>query len=138
MTQPFVLSRLVIDVSTFLGPASADVCALSWYTCRIGDRCVVSVCGELDIGNVAQFQTLLRSVVESGAAATIVLDLSRVGFIDACSAGVVADAAAAAAGRAGGGVLRVTGLRGLPQRVFRLLDLENLVIAREALVGREG
>jgi anti-anti-sigma factor len=124
-------------MSTFSRAPAPDVHALGWSTCRVGDRCVVSVGGELDIGNVALFQSLLSGLVESGRAATIVLDMSRVEFIDACSIGVIVEAAGEAARRPGG-VLRVAGLRGLPERVFELLGLESLVVCRDGRVMREG
>jgi anti-anti-sigma factor len=67
-------------------------------------------------------------VAESGAAATIVLDLSDVRFIDAHSIGVIVTAWAAAKCR--GRQLRVDGLQGMPARVFGLLGLEPLLARR--------
>ena len=91
------------------------------------DAVVVCLAGELDIATV-ELEPLLLRVAESGPAATIVLDMSEVLFIDAYSIGVIVRAWAAA--RARGRVLQVDGLRGLPARVFRLVGLEPLLVRR--------
>jgi anti-anti-sigma factor len=70
-------------------------------------------------------EALLVNVVESNQASPIVLDLSDVGFIDAHSIGLIV-AASTAVSRDGGG-LRVRGLHGLPERLFRLLGLGELL-----------
>jgi anti-anti-sigma factor len=104
------------------GPAS-----FRWSQ-RCGDGAVVvSLAGELDLAAVGLEPLLLR-VVESGPAATIVLDMSDVGFIDAYSVGIIVSAWKAAKAR--GRVLRVDGLRGLPARLFRLVGLESVLARR--------
>lgn len=91
------------------------------------DAVVVCLAGELDLATV-ELEPLLVRLAESGPAATIVLDMSEVSFIDAHSVGVIV--AAWAAARTRGRVLQVDGLRGLPARVFRLVGLEPLLVRR--------
>ena len=106
-----------------------------WSQRRVDGAVVVYLAGELDLGTAAEFRRRLMSVVESGAAATVVLDLSDVRFIDAHSAGLVVSAWAAAQSR--GRELRVDGLHGVPARVFGLLGLERTLArgTREADPG---
>jgi anti-anti-sigma factor len=94
----------------------------------VGDVVVVCLAGELDLSTATEFRRRLLNVTESGAATTIVLDLSQVRFIDLHSTGLIicACTAAAACGRA----LQVDGLHGIPARVFRLLELEWMLVRR--------
>jgi anti-sigma B factor antagonist len=88
---------------------------------------VVHVAGELDLSTSAELRQRLMKVVESGRGA-VVLDLSDVRFIDAHSVGLIV--AACAAARCRGRRLEVDGLRGIPARVFGLLELEPLLAHR--------
>lgn len=88
---------------------------------------VVSLAGELDLAAV-ELEPLLLQVAESGPAATIVLDMSDLDFIDAYGVGIILGAWKAAKAR--GRVLRVEGLHGLPARVFRLAELEPVLVRR--------
>jgi anti-sigma B factor antagonist len=93
---------------------------------RCGDGAVVvSLAGELDLAEV-ELEPLLLQMAESGPAATIVLDMSELAFIDAYGVGVIVNAWKAAKAR--GRVLRVDGVRGLPARVFRLVGLEPMLV----------
>ena len=85
---------------------------------------VVSLAGELDLAAL-ELEPVLLGLAESDHAATIVLDLSQLEFIDACGVSVILSAWKAA--RARGHVLRVEGLHGLPARVFGLLGLEPML-----------
>jgi anti-anti-sigma factor len=98
-----------------------------WSQRSMDGAVVVCLAGELDVSTV-ELGPLLRGVVESGAAAMIVLDMSDVCFIDAYSIGLIVGAWKAAKAR--DRVLRVDGLRGLPARVFRLLELESILLRR--------
>lgn len=91
------------------------------------DAVVVSLAGELDVASV-ELEPLLLRLAESGATATIVLDMSELDFIDAYGVGVIVSAWKAA--KAHGRVLRVDGVHGLPARVFRLVGLEPLLVRR--------
>lgn len=98
-----------------------------WSQRSVDDAVVVSLAGELDV-SAAELGPLLLRVAESGIAATIVLDLSEVSFIDAYGIGRIVDAWTAAKAR--GQVLQVDGLHGLPARVFRLVGLESMLVRR--------
>jgi anti-sigma B factor antagonist len=103
---------------------------------RCGDGAVVvSLAGELDIASV-ELEPLLLRVAESGPAATIVLDMSELVFIDAYGVGVIVGAWKAA--NAHGRVLWVDGLQGLPARVFHLLGLEAVLARRPCATFLKG
>lgn len=87
------------------------------------DAYAVGLVGELDLATAAQLCELLTGLAQSGPAATILVDLSDVCYIDCRSVGVIV--AATAAAREHGRYLRVVGLRGLPRRVFQVLRLES-------------
>lgn len=101
------------------------------------DAVVVSLAGELDVACVGLEPLLLR-LAESGRAATIVVDMSELRFIDAHGVGVIVSAWKAAKAR--GRVLWVDGLHGLPARVFRLVGLEQVLVRSPAttLKGNAG
>jgi len=88
----------------------------------VGDAVVVCLAGELDLSTATEFRRRLLSVTESGAATTVVLDLSQVSFIDLHSTDLIICACTAAAAR--GRTLRVDGLHGIPARVFCMFGLE--------------
>jgi anti-anti-sigma factor len=99
------------------------------------DAVVVSLAGELDVACV-ELEPLLLRLAESGPAATIVLDMSELGFIDAHGVGVIVSAWKAA--KANGRVLWVDGLHGLPARVFRLVGLEPVLVRPPATTSLKG
>jgi anti-anti-sigma factor len=86
---------------------------------------VVRLAGELDLATAAEFRLRLLTVVTSGAADTIVLDLSRLRFIDGHSVGLILNARAAA--QACDRQLWVDGLHGIPALVFGVLGLEPIL-----------
>jgi anti-anti-sigma factor len=86
---------------------------------------VVRFAGELDLSTAAGVEAQLRAA-QSRRVAAILLDLSKVEFIDALSIGLIV--AAWANAKDHGRVLRVVGLRGMPARIFSLLGLERLSI----------
>ncbi|HEX6578862.1 MAG TPA: STAS domain-containing protein [Jiangellaceae bacterium] len=89
------------------------------------DAVVIRLAGEMDLSTAAELRRLLGAA-ETDTAATIVLDMSEVSFIDAHCIGVILHAWTAAEVR--GQVLQVDGLRGLPARVVRLLGLESTFV----------
>ena len=99
-----------------------------WQRSLDDDAAVVCMAGELDLSTAAELRELLLKVAESGTAATVVLDMSDVRFIDAHSIGLIVGASKAAKVR--GRVLQVDGLDGLPARVFRLVGLEPMLVRR--------
>jgi anti-anti-sigma factor len=96
-----------------------------WSERYVDDSCVVAFDGELDIFSAPRLRRTLDRVARSSGAATIVLDMSRVEFIDAYSVGVIEEAWGSA--RDAGRDLRVVGLCGLPARIFDIVGLEHLV-----------
>jgi len=97
-----------------------------WLRQFVGDAVVIRLAGEMDLSTAAELRQLLRADAETDTAATIVLDMSEVSFIDAHSIGVILHAGMAAEVR--GQVLQVDGLCGLPARVIRLLGLESTFV----------
>ena len=118
-----------------VGVSQCEAATFRWSRrCRDG-AVVVSLAGEVDLAAV-ELEPLLLQVAESGPAATIVLDMSELGFIDAYSVGVIVNAWKAAKAR--GRVLRVDGLQGEPARVFRLAGLEPLLARRPCRDSSKG
>jgi anti-anti-sigma factor len=74
----------------------------------------------------AELGERLMRVAESEAAATVVLDMSDVQFMDAHSAGLIMTALAAAHRR--GQALQVYGLHGIAARLFALLGCERMLV----------
>jgi anti-anti-sigma factor len=121
-----------------VGVSQCEAATFRWSRrCRDG-AVVVSLAGEVDLAAV-ELEPLLLQVAESGPAATIVLDMSELDFIDAYGIGTIVNAWKVAKAR--GRVLRVEGLRGLPARVFRLAELEPMLVrppCRDDLKGNPG
>jgi len=91
--------------------------SLGWTQHSVDGAVVVRLVGDLDLSTASQFGWQLRELT----GATIVLDLSEVAFIDAHCTGLIVQAWEAAV--ADGHDLRVTGLHGIPARVFDVLGL---------------
>jgi anti-sigma B factor antagonist len=110
------------------GVPQGELASFRWWQRSLDDdAAVVCLAGELDLSTAAELRQVLR-VAESGTAATVVLDMSDVRFIDAHSIGLIVGASKAAKVR--GRVLQVDGLDGLPARVFRLVGLEPMLVRR--------
>jgi len=102
---------------------------------RDARRLVVRLSGELDVTSDHEIRAVLRKAAERRAPVTVV-DLSGVTFIDAHGIGLIAGARRSAKER--GRVLGVVGLHGLVAHVFRLLDLDALVLTAAECHDREG
>jgi anti-anti-sigma factor len=112
-----------------VGVPQGELASFRWWQRSLDhDAAVVCLAGELDLSTAAELRQLLLKVAESGTAATVVLDMSDVRFIDAHSVGLIVGASKAAKVR--GRVLQVDGLDGLPARVFRLVGLEPMLVRR--------
>ena len=109
------------------GVPREELASFRWSLGTNDGAVVVRLAGELDLSTAAELRQLLR-VAESGTAATVVLDMSEVRFIDAHSIGLIVGASKAAKLR--GRVLQVDGLDGLPARLFRLVGLERMLVRR--------
>jgi anti-anti-sigma factor len=113
------------------GVPQGELASFRWWQRSLDDdAAVVCLAGELDLATAAELRQLLK-VAESGTAATVVLDMSDVRFIDAHSIGLIVGASKAAKVR--GRVLQVDGLDGLPARVFRLVGLEPMLVRRTSV-----
>jgi len=95
---------------------------LGWTQHSVDGVVVVRLAGDLDLSTASQFGWQLREVSD----AAIVLDLSGVAFIDAHCTGLIMRARDTAHAR--GHELRVTGLHGIPARVFDMLGLAATLV----------
>jgi anti-anti-sigma factor len=86
------------------------------------DAYVVRVAGELDLANCSSFDRELRDA-EASDAATILLDIDGLVFID--SAGLAMIRRAESRSRSGGNRLRITRGRGHVADLFRLTALDQ-------------
>ncbi|GAA0479054.1 hypothetical protein Ade02nite_40210 [Paractinoplanes deccanensis] len=100
-----------------------------WSRRREGDSDVISLTGELDRDAAPELRQKLMSAAVSSTAATFVLDMSELTFIDAGGVGVVLTVHATAASR--GRQFRVEGLHGTPKKVFEILGLLPKLAGRE-------
>jgi anti-anti-sigma factor len=94
---------------------------------------VISLAGELDLVTAPALRAQLMSAATTTSAGVLMLDLSRVRFLDAQCAGIIA--AAAETARCRGARLRVDGLHGMPRKVFDLLGLTWLLGGGEGNPG---
>lgn len=95
---------------------------------RVGGADVFALAGELDRDASAELRERLVSATASSTAATIVLDLSGVTFIDAGCVRVIMGVWDATTDR--GQELRVEGLHGIPDKVFDILGLKPILVHR--------
>ncbi|NMO55166.1 STAS domain-containing protein [Actinoplanes sp. TBRC 11911] len=112
-----------------------DAGPFCWSQRRVGWVDVICLAGELDLATAEDLRERLMSVVESGAATSIVLDFSDVGYVDARSVDAIVTAWTAATSR--GRRLQVEGLHGMPAMVFRVLGLESLLVTDGGTSWRE-
>jgi anti-anti-sigma factor len=96
-----------------------------WVQRHVDGVDVIFLAGELDLATASEMQRRLMDAVETSDSATIVVDLSRVEFIDAHNVGVIM--AAWDAARCRGRRLQVGGLHGIPALIFEVLGLELVV-----------
>lgn len=88
-----------------------------------GNECLVTMRGDIDVLAVADVQTLVvKALAEcTDDAATLVIDMTGVGFIDSTGLGMLVNLARAAADRG-----QATQLRGPAPRIARLLKISGL------------
>jgi anti-sigma B factor antagonist len=91
---------------------------------RIDGVPVVGVEGEIDVATAPQLGDRLR-VLESDGTATVVVDLSRVSFLDSTALGVLV--ASFKRLREGGGELRIVAQEPRILRVFEITDLDRVL-----------
>jgi len=84
---------------------------------------LVTVSGEIDIATVPRLRGRLAAAAAGGR--SVIVDMSRVGFIDASGLGVLARAAGQA--RARGTTLHVAGASRQVQRLFAITGLDHAI-----------
>jgi len=95
------------------------------FECQIdnapgGAECVLTVRGDIDLASAADFETCLRSALDS-APSSIVIDLAALTFIDSSGLRVLVSLSKEAQSR--GATL---GLRNVPRHAQRVLDITGL------------
>lgn len=88
---------------------------------RPGAPAVVFLRGELDLGSTRRLRELLLSAVRDHDG--LVVDMADATFIDGSVLGVLAETSTLLAGG-----LRVRGATGIVARVFRLVDMDHLLV----------
>ncbi len=97
---------------------------ISVYIGGAGEATVISICGEIDLGNAQQFRHHLLEIARK-TDQPVVLDLTETSFLD-CR-GLDALAATRDALQAHGQPLYLHGARGIVRRVLALSDLVDLL-----------
>ncbi|MGI8413323.1 MAG: STAS domain-containing protein [Solirubrobacteraceae bacterium] len=89
-----------------------------------GDRLVLTLCGELDLSSCARFEDELRSAEQAECSGRVVLDLSRLAFMDSAGLHVLLSAQE----RSGANGHELSLLRGprAVQRMFELTDTDGV------------
>jgi anti-sigma B factor antagonist len=90
-----------------------------------GGRVVVEVAGEIDLLTAGQLRDGLREAVRVAGTAPVIVDLSRVDFLDSSGVQVLVDGYHTA--MVAGGTLTVRGARGIPARVLHVVGLAQLL-----------
>ena len=109
------------EIDTHAAPPRRDTDG--WFEYSAGGAVVLCPVGELDLSTASALERRLTDIVESTDAPTILVDLSRVQFIDARCVGVILQTRANACRRHR--ALYVEGLGGVPARVFDALGLRT-------------
>ena len=91
---------------------------------REDEGCVVDVAGEIDAVTVPQLWDVVERLIDDGEQ-TLVMDLSRVGFIDSTGIGVVIRAMNALKDR--GGQLSLRGPSPMTYQVFETVGLTKVL-----------
>jgi len=90
----------------------------------VGGRTVLTVAGEVDVYTAPILREQLDLLADAQLPG-LVVDLSRVEFLDSTGVGVLLGAVKRA--HAAGGTLTVCGLRDHPEKIFRILGLARIL-----------
>lgn len=119
------------------GPTLETVRNLHLELERVGSSAVLRASGELDAFVAPELRLALREQADDPAVDVLVLDLSRVGFLDSAALGAVVGALRAMRER--GGELRVVPPSSAAARIFELTSLDRVLAlypsAERALAG---
>ena len=92
-------------------------------TAQVGDACVVTIAGEVDIYTSPALKNALAAATADGCT-LLVVDLDRVGFIDSSGLGVLVGALRRA--REAGGDMRVVSGHETVGRILRITGLDRV------------
>ena len=96
--------------------------SVGWDTSERGDGYVVELSGELDISSAASVESRLMEL-EERSPERLILDLSKVSFIDSTGLSMIINADGRA--RKGGRRLTIVSGDGVPRRILRTVGLED-------------
>src|SRR3954462_9189939 len=96
--------------------------SVGWDSSERADGYVVELTGELDISSAASVESRLKELVER-APGRLILDLTRVSFIDSTGLSMIINADGRA--RKGGRRLTIVSGDGVPSRILRTVGLED-------------
>jgi anti-sigma B factor antagonist len=88
-----------------------------------GDETILRIEGTLDAATAPDLRTVVDQIVDEGRK-LITLELSSLRLIDSSGVGVIVSLFKRV--RAGGGQVRIQGLRDQPRAIFRLLRLDRV------------
>jgi anti-sigma B factor antagonist len=96
--------------------------SVGWDSSERADGYVVELTGELDISSAASVESRLMEL-EKRAPERLILDLTRVSFIDSTGLSMIINADGRA--RKGGRRLTIVSGEGVPRRILRTVGLED-------------
>jgi anti-sigma B factor antagonist len=106
--------------------------SVGWDTTERGDGYVVELSGELDISSAASVESRLMEL-EKREPQRLILDLTRVSFIDSTGLSMIINADGRARKR--GSRLTIVSGEGVPRRILRTVGLEDRLDVLSELPG---
>ena len=104
--------------------------SVGWETSELGDGYHVELSGELDISSASSVESRLMEL-EKRTPARLILDLTRVNFIDSTGLSMIINADGRA--RKDGRSLMIVSGEGVPRRILRTVGLEDRLDVRTEL-----
>ena len=104
--------------------------SVGWETSELGDGYHVELSGELDISSASSVESRLMEL-ERRTPSRLILDLTRVNFIDSTGLSMIINADGRA--RKDGRSLMIVSGEGVPRRILRTVGLEDRLDVRTEL-----
>jgi anti-sigma B factor antagonist len=104
--------------------------SVGWETSELGDGYHVELSGELDISSASSVESRLMEL-ERRTPSRLILDLTRVNFIDSTGLSMIINADGRA--RKDGRSLMIISGEGVPRRILRTVGLEDRLDVRTEL-----
>jgi anti-sigma B factor antagonist len=104
------------------GAGNVAAMSVGWETTESGDGYIVELTGELDISSASSVESRLMEL-EKREPARLILDLTRVSFIDSTGLSMIINADGRARKR--GSRLTIVSGEGVPRRILRTVGLED-------------